>query len=43
MKPMEKRKLQGQLIVDDEKKFRQAYCDGIGPDKAYGYGMLLLV
>ena len=34
---------QGQLIVDDEKKFRQAYCDGIGPDKAYGYGMLLLV
>lgn len=34
---------QGQLIVEEEEKFRRAYCDGIGPDKAYGYGMLLLV
>lgn len=33
---------QGQLIVEDEEKFCQAYCEGIGPDKAYGYGMLLL-
>ncbi len=34
---------QGQLIVEEEQKFRRAYCSGIGPDKAYGYGMLLLV
>lgn len=34
---------QGQLIVKDGEKFRQAYCEGIGPDKAYGYGMMLLV
>lgn len=34
---------QGQLIVEDEEKFQRAYCDGIGPDKAYGYGMLLLL
>lgn len=33
---------QGQLVVEDEEKFRQAYCEGIGPDRAYGYGMLLL-
>jgi len=34
---------QGRLIVEEEEKFRQAYCNGIGPDKAYGYGMLLLI
>lgn len=34
---------QGKLLVEDTEKFRQAYCKGIGPDKAYGYGMLLLI
>ena len=24
-------------------RFRQTYCEGIGPDKAYGFGMLLLL
>lgn len=34
---------QGQLLIEDEEKFRLAYCEGIGPDKAYGFGMLLLL
>ncbi len=34
---------QGQLIVEEPEKFRQTYCEGIGPDKAYGFGMLLLL
>ncbi len=32
----------GTLEVTDKEKFYYAYCNGIGPGKAYGQGMLLL-
>lgn len=32
----------GELVVKDENKFKQACITGIGRDKAYGYGMLML-
>ena len=32
----------GMLIITDAALFRSAVCDGIGPGKAYGMGMLLL-
>lgn len=32
----------GNLRIVDEKKFENAYRTGIGPEKAYGMGMLLL-
>lgn len=28
--------------IADEEKFRLAYSEGIGPEKAYGMGMMLL-
>lgn len=33
---------QGVLRIEDEDKFKQTYCDGLGPGRAYGFGMLLL-
>lgn len=32
----------GRLLITDAEAFRQALCEGIGPGKAYGLGMLLL-
>ncbi len=32
----------GQLIVSDPEAFTNAFCRGIGPGKAYGFGMLML-
>ncbi|MEW6753475.1 MAG: type I-E CRISPR-associated protein Cas6/Cse3/CasE [Candidatus Latescibacterota bacterium] len=33
---------QGVLTVLDRQAFRVAYCTGIGPAKAFGFGLLLL-
>jgi len=35
-------RLRGQLQITDAESFKRAYQEGIGPEKAYGLGMLLL-
>jgi CRISPR system Cascade subunit CasE len=34
---------QGMLVVNDPAKFREAFTRGIGPAKAFGFGMLVIV
>jgi CRISPR system Cascade subunit CasE len=33
---------QGLLNVTNQDRFRKAFCDGIGPAKAFGFGLLML-
>ena len=36
-------RFRGELIVSEETLFQKAFCTGIGPGKAYGMGMLMVM